>query len=222
MISIHDLGFYYREGEFRLTMPEFTVARAEKVAVIGPSGSGKTTLLNLIAGIITPTQGNVEVADVQVSDLSDRERRDFRITNIGFVFQDFELLDYLNVLDNILHPFRITGALKLGGEVRTRAAALAQEMGIGDKLKRAANDLSHGEKQRAAICRALLPRPNLILADEATGNLDPVNKTRILDLLFRSVEDHDATLLAVTHDHELLDRFDRVVDFQDFHVGEAG
>jgi len=222
MIRIHHLGFHYREGEFRLTMPEFTVAGSEKVAVIGPSGSGKTTLLNLIAGIITPTEGDVTVADVQVSNLNDRERRDFRITNIGFVFQDFELLDYLNVLDNILHPYRITGALQLDREVRTRAVSLAQEMGIGDKLKRAANDLSHGEKQRAAICRALLPRPKLILADEATGNLDPANKTRILDLLFRSVEDHDATLLAVTHDHELLDRFDRVVDFQDFHGGEAG
>jgi putative ABC transport system ATP-binding protein len=222
MIRIDDLGFSYREGEFRLEMPAFSVGRSEKVAVIGPSGSGKTTLLNLIAGIIIPTQGSVTVADVRVSHLSDPERRDFRITNIGFVFQDFELLDYLNVLDNILHPYRITGALSLDRDVHTRATALAQAMGIGDKLRRAANDLSHGEKQRAAICRALLPRPNLILADEATGNLDPVNKTRILDLLFRSVEDHDATLLAVTHDHELLDRFDRVVDFQDFRVGEAG
>ena len=93
---------------------------------------------------------------------------------------------------------------------------LAEEMGIGDKLKRRANDLSQGEKQRAAICRALLPQPRLILADEATGNLDPENKTRILDLLFRAVEEHGTTLLAVTHDHELLKRFDRVVDFRDF------
>ncbi len=221
MIHIDDLEFHYRKGEFRLRMREFAVARSEKVAVIGPSGSGKTTLLNLIAGIITPRTGHVSVSEVRVSGLSDSERRDFRITNIGFVFQDFELLDYLNVLDNILHPYRITGALRLDREVRARAETLAREMGIGDKLKRAAGDLSHGEKQRAAICRALLPRPNLILADEATGNLDPVNKIRILDLLFRSVEDHDATLLAVTHDHELLKRFGRVVDFQDFHVGEA-
>jgi len=221
MIYIDDLEFHYREGEFRLRMREFAVARSEKVAVIGPSGSGKTTLLNLIAGIIKPLTGNVSVSEVRVSGLSDSERRDFRITNIGFVFQDFELLDYLNVLDNILHPYRITGALRLDREVRARAETLAREMGIGDKLKRAAADLSHGEKQRAAICRALLPRPNLILADEATGNLDPVNKIRILDLLFRSVEDHDATLLAVTHDHELLERFDRVVDFQDFRDEEA-
>ena len=201
-------------------MPEFGVARSEKVAVIGPSGSGKTTLLNLIAGILTPITGTINVGDVPVNQLSDAERRDFRITNVGFVFQDFELLDYLNVLDNILHPYRITRALMLDKDVRSRAAMLAEAMGIGDKLKRFANDLSQGERQRAAICRALLPHPKVILADEATGNLDPSNKTRILDLLFQSVEEHDTTLLAVTHDHELLKRFDRVVDFQDFQGGK--
>jgi len=221
MVKIQSLHFNYPTGEFHLHIPEFSVAKGEKVAVIGPSGSGKTTLLNLIAGIMTPLKGAVGVGDIQVSGLDDRERRDFRITNIGFVFQDFELLDYLNVLDNVLHPYRITGALKLERKVRARAVALAQEMGIGDKLKRNSNDLSHGEKQRVAICRALLPLPKLILADEATGNLDPENKGLILDLLFQSVEDHDATLLAVTHDYELLKRFDRVVDFQEFHQGEA-
>jgi ABC-type lipoprotein export system ATPase subunit len=219
MIQIQALDFHYETGEFRLNIPEFSVAKGEKVAVIGPSGSGKTTLLNLIAGIITPAKGAVTVDSVKVSELTDAGRRDFRITNIGFVFQDFELLDYLNVYDNILHPYRITRALELDREVRARAKDLAQEMGIGDMVRRASNDLSHGEKQRVAICRALLPSPKLILADEATGNLDPVNKTLILDLLFRSVEDHDATLLAVTHDYELLKRFDRVVDFKRFEGG---
>ncbi|MBL7175730.1 MAG: ATP-binding cassette domain-containing protein [Desulfobacteraceae bacterium] len=216
MIRVDTLEFYYREGEFCLSVPELTVEKTEKVAVIGSSGSGKTTLLNLIAGIVTPIKGTVSVDDLKVSELIDRERRDFRITSLGFVFQDFELLDYLNVMDNILHPYRITGALILDKAVRERAGILAQEMGIGDKLKRPANDLSQGEKQRAAICRALLPQPKLLLADEATGNLDPDNKTRILDLLFQSVADHDATLLAVTHDHDLLKRFDRVIDFKDF------
>ena len=216
MISIRSLEFRYRNGEFHLKVPEFTVAQSKKVAVIGPSGSGKTTLLHLIAGIYTPSAGSVEVNGVQVSGLDDSERRDFRITNVGFVFQDFELLDYLNVLDNILHPYRITRTLVLNKAVRERARHLAETMGIGDKLKRFANDLSQGEKQRAAICRALLPHPKVILADEATGNLDPDNKTLILDLLFDSVHEHNATLLGVTHDHELLKRFDRVVDFKDF------
>ncbi len=216
MIHIESLMYHYSFGEFRLEIPEFTVSGGEKMAVIGPSGSGKTTLLNLIAGIITPIDGAIVVGDVKVDTLSDAGRRDFRITSVGFVFQDFELLDYLSVFDNILHPYRITRALSLDTSVKKRAAQLAEEMGIGDMLKRKANDLSQGEKQRAAICRALLTRPQVILADEATGNLDPDNKTLILDLLFRAVEEHEATLLAVTHDHELLKRFDRVVDFRDF------
>jgi putative ABC transport system ATP-binding protein len=221
MISIQKLQFNYPTGEFSLNIDEFSITKGSKVAVIGPSGSGKTTLLNLIAGIMTPLKGIVSVDDMRVSALDDRERRDFRITNIGFVFQDFELLEYLNVLDNIFHPFRITGALTLDKKVRSRASNLAQKMGIGDKLKRNPNDLSHGEKQRVAICRALLPQPRLILADEATGNLDPDNKGLILDLLFQSVVDHGATLLAVTHDYELLKRFDRIVDFKQFE-GHAG
>ncbi len=216
MIRIRSLEFQYPSGDFHLDVPEFTVEHSEKVAVIGPSGSGKTTLLNLLAGIYTPQNGSVEVDNISVNRLAEDDRRDFRIANIGFVFQDFELLDYLNVINNILHPYRITGALRLNKEVRARAVNLARDMGIGDKLNQPVNNLSQGEKQRAAICRALLAQPKLILADEATGNLDPKNKFRILDLLFKSVEDHKATLLAVTHDHELLGKFDRVIDFQNF------
>ena len=216
MIEIEGLSFRYPGGSFVLDIPGFRVASGEKLAVIGPSGSGKTTLLNLIAGIATPDRGAVQVGDTQVSELDDRRRRDFRIRHLGLVFQDFELLDYLNVLDNILHPYRITRALRLDSGVRGRAVELAGRMGIGDKLRRRVNDLSQGEKQRVAICRALLPGPGLLLADEATGNLDPDNKALILDLLFDSVDAHGATLLAVTHDHELLPRFDRVVDFATF------
>jgi putative ABC transport system ATP-binding protein len=222
MIAIDGLSFGYREGEFRLAIPALRVDRGEKLAVIGPSGSGKTTLLNLIAGILTPNEGRIEVAGTEVSALGDARRRDFRIRNIGFVFQDFELLDYLNVLDNILHPYRITSALRLDRTVREWAQGLAERLGVGDKLRRRADELSQGEKQRVAICRALLTGPRLILADEATGNLDPRNKGRILDLLFASVEAHGASLLVVTHDHELLPRFDRVVDFAEFLPGTGG
>ncbi|HBE91105.1 MAG TPA: ABC transporter ATP-binding protein [Gammaproteobacteria bacterium] len=219
MISIEALKFSYPDSSFRLSMPEFSAAHGEKLAVIGPSGSGKTTLLNLIAGIIVAESGNVQVGETVVSQLGDAGRRDFRISEIGFVFQNFQLLDYLSVLDNILHPFRISRALVLNREVRRRAAELAEQMGIADKLSQHAHELSQGEQQRAAICRALLPQPKLILADEATGNLDPDNKMLILDMLFERVDEHGATLLAVTHDHELLPRFDRVVDFHDFRAG---
>ena len=216
MIDIRSLEFTYPGTDFFLRVSDFEVGPREKVAVIGPSGSGKTTLLNLVAGILVPEQGTVRCIGSEVSALSDAARRDFRITRIGFVFQDFELLDYLNVLDNVLHPYRITKALKLTRGVRERAGDLLQQMGLGDKLKRGVERLSQGEKQRVAICRALLPSPQLVLADEATGNLDPHNKGHILDLLFESVRQHSATLLVVTHDHELLPRFDRTVDFNDF------
>jgi len=221
MINIQSLDFFYPDGDFRLNIKDFNIAQGEKVAVIGPSGSGKTTLLNLLSGIIKSGCGSISVAGTDVEKLRDSQRRDFRINNIGFVFQDFELIDYLNVMDNIIHPYRISKALKLTPLVKQRAQQLAEQIGIGDKLKRYASDLSQGEKQRVAICRALLPRPKLVFADEATGNLDPRNKGRILDILFNSVDDHKATLLAVTHDHELLPRFDRVVDFLQFREQES-
>lgn len=216
MIAIDALDFSYPGSDFQLRIPSLRVHRGEKLAVIGPSGTGKTTLLNLVSGIVTPREGTIEVDDVAVGGLQDAARREFRITRIGFVFQDFALLDYLSVSDNILHPYRISPVLRLTDTVRRRARELARELGIEDKLNRFPDALSHGEKQRAAICRALLPEPGVILADEATGNLDPENKIRILDLLFRGVENRAATLLAVTHDHELLERFDRVIDFRDF------
>jgi ABC-type lipoprotein export system ATPase subunit len=221
MIDLRDLDFAYPGTTFRLAIDTLSVAPGERVAVVGPSGSGKTTLLNLLAGITQPDAGSVCVDGIEVGSLDDAARRDFRLTRIGFVFQDFELLDYLDVVDNVLHPYRIGRALRLDDLVRERAAGLLVRMGLGDMRRRHPDQLSQGERQRVAICRALLPGPRLLLADEATGNLDPVNKSHIVDLLFENAAEHDATLLAVTHDHELLPRFDRVVDFRDFHAATA-
>ena len=220
MIEAESLQFQYSDSSFHISIPYLVVKTGEKLAVVGPSGSGKTTLLNLLVGILTPMTGFIQVGETTVSDLNDAGRRDFRIRNVGFVFQDFELLDYLSILDNILHPYRITGALQLTGKVRQRAIRLAEQMGVAGHLKKHPGELSQGEKQRAAICRALLPNPGLILADEATGNLDPDNKIRILDLLFEAVEVHGSSLVAVTHDHELLGRFDRIIDFNDFRMAD--
>lgn len=215
-VSVRKLVFGYPDSGFHLDITKLDVHPGEKVAVIGPSGSGKTTLLQLIAGILVPSTGQVSVCGIPVSELNDAARRAFRIANIGFIFQDFELLEYLHVLDNIVHSYRITNALTLDKAVLQRVGALAARMNITSTLKRKPQALSQGEKQRVAICRAMLPGPSLILADEATGNLDPENKIRILELLFESIADQDAALLAVTHDHDLLPRFDRVIDFRDF------
>ena len=216
MVIVEDLTFGYGDGRFRFRVPHLSVEAREKLAIVGPSGSGKTTLLNLIAGILTPASGRIDVAGTHVADLSDAQRRHFRASHIGFVFQDFALLDYLTARQNILYPFRITPALTLDAEARDMAETLAEACGIADKLDRHPTALSQGEQQRVAICRALVTKPKLILSDEATGNLDPDSKVRILDLLFEQSERAGAAVLAVTHDHELLPRFERVLDFAQF------
>lgn len=221
MIEVQDLDFRYAEGDFVLRVPELTIERGSTVAMVGPSGCGKTTLLNLVAGITSPGGGVITTNDVEVTALTDQARRDFRIRNIGLVFQEFELLEYLNVLDNILLPYRINSALELASDVRDRAQRLAQDVGIADKLDRHPDKLSQGEKQRVAVCRALLTEPVLLLADEPTGNLDPGNKGRVLDILFDYAERSGATLVTVTHDLDLADRFSRVVDFRQFHPQDA-
>ena len=221
MIQIERLTFGYRGNGFKLRVPAFSLDNGERVAVVGPSGSGKTTLLNLIAGILTPDTGRIDVAGTNVSDMSDAERRRFRASQIGFVFQDFALLDYLSARQNIYYPFRISPALVLNDAARERAERLAAACGIGDKLDRHPGGLSQGEQQRVAICRALVTQPKLILSDEATGNLDPDSKARILDLLFEQAAEAGAAVLAVTHDHELLPRFERVLDFAQFREGAS-
>lgn len=216
MIHIEELEFSYARSEFRLTIPSLSIESAENIAIIGPSGTGKSTLLKLVAGILTATRGSVVVDGVDLGVLGDSGRRAFRSERIGFIFQDFELLDYLSAYDNILHPYRISRTLRLDAAVRERARQLAGKMGVEQRLQAYPSQLSQGEKQRIAICRAVLTCPKIILADEATGNLDPANKQHILDLIFRYIQQSGATLLAVTHDHDLLDRFDRVMDFQAF------
>jgi putative ABC transport system ATP-binding protein len=218
VIGIRDLEFAYADSDFRLRIAELSVAPATTTAFIGPSGSGKTTLLNLIAGILLPDRGTVETNGTVVTELSDRERRAFRVEGVGLVFQEFELLEYLTVLDNILLPYRINPALRLEPDVRDRAASLAERVGIADKLGRLPRRLSQGERQRVAVCRAVLTDPPLLLTDEPTGNLDPVNREKVLDILFDYVHESGTTLVSVTHDHEILGRFETVVDFRSFHA----
>ena len=216
MIEVTDLEFQYPRSDFRLRVRGITVRAGETVAVIGPSGSGKTTLLHLIAGILVPTSGQVTTHQVEISALAESARRDFRIRHIGLVFQEFELLEHLSVLNNILLPCRISPAVRLQQKHRDRAAELAREVGIGDKLGRYVRKLSHGERQRVALCRSLLLEPPLLLCDEPTGNLDPKNKEHVLDILFAYVRRNNTTLLTVTHDHQLLPHFDETIDFTQY------
>jgi putative ABC transport system ATP-binding protein len=214
MIELRDVLFRYREGEFELRIPGLELARGEQVGLIGPSGSGKTTLLHLIAGIERPERGHIAVDGTVMSELSDASTRAFRIRNLGLVFQEFALLEHLSVLDNVLLPYRITPVLVFDGAARRRARSLIERVALAESSHRLVTHLSQGERQRVAVCRALVTQPSLLLADEPTGNLDPANKFRVIDILRDYAKQHDATLLTVTHDHDLLDRFPRVIDFK--------
>jgi putative ABC transport system ATP-binding protein len=212
VITIQQLSFHYARSTFTLRVPALTVADGEKVALIGPSGSGKTTLLYLIAGILLPDAGDITVGDARPAQLNDSGRRAFRIATLGLVFQDFQLLESLDVLENILLPYRINPELNLTPEVRDRALQLARETGLDQRLRHRPGRLSQGEKQRTALCRALINWPECLLADEPTGNLDPQAKTRVLDVLFEQCARARASLLMVTHDLGLLGRFDRAIN----------
>ncbi len=174
----------------------------------------------MIAGILRPNIGSVRVLDTDVSSLSERAARAFRVSTIGLVFQDFELLDYLTAEENILLPYRVTSGLGPMCEARARVAPLAERTGITHLLADRPDNLSQGERQRVAICRALVTEPRLVLADEPTGSLDPTNQDRVVALLRETAMAAEAGLLMVTHDHELLDRFDRVIDLPSARAGE--
>lgn len=202
---------------FELRVPELAVPRGSQVVITGPSGCGKSTLLDTLAGLHVPRSGHVRIGDTTLygegdapgaPPLSDAARRRFRIQHVGFVFQTFELLEPLSVLENMLLPFTIHPTLRLTKAVRARARSLAERLGIAAHLNRKPRTLSHGERQRAAIGRALITEPMLLLADEPTGNLDPETTETILALLLEEAARIDATLLMVTHDHGVLDRFE--------------
>jgi putative ABC transport system ATP-binding protein len=213
MLRINNLYFKYPKSDFQLQIEDLLFKKGETHALIGPSGSGKTTLLNLIAGISTPHKGIIKYKEIEINKLRETERRAYRISKIGFVFQDFKLINYLSVSENIMLPYRINTRLKIDPQTRARVDTLSEYAGIAKYLSKYPKNLSQGERQRVAICRALVTQPELILADEPTGNLDPKNKKKILDLLFKYCREEGTTLITVTHDHELLPDFDEVIDF---------
>jgi len=211
-IEIRDLTFSYEALGFELSIPHLSIAEGKHVAIVGPSGCGKTTLAYLISGIHVPSGGNVDIGGRSVTDMTDEARRNFRISHIGFIFQEFELLEYLRVEENIVLPYLVNTSLGLDKAVYERARSLAESVGLGDKLHRYPGELSQGEKQRLAICRALITDPRIIMADEPTGNLDAGNTDAIMDLIRNQARRRDATFVMITHEHNLLDRFDHVID----------
>ena len=215
MIEVRDLAFGYPQGGFALRVSELTVAPGDRVAVVGPSGCGKTTLLHLLAGILVPESGSVAVDGVDVAQLGPEDRQDFRATRVGLVFQEFELLDYLDVLDNVLLPYRVSPAQHLDDAARQRARELIEQVGLAAKVHAFPRRLSQGERQRVAVCRSLVTRPKVLFGDEPTANLDTDNRDHGMETLFRYAEQRRAPLVVVTHDRELRGRFDTAVDVRE-------
>ena len=219
VIEAENLSFAYPGAGFTLQVPTLQVKTGEVVGIIGASGSGKTTLLHLLTGLKLRQSGSLKVQGVDPSVITEPARRNNRLKSMGLVYQDFVLLDYLNVIDNIVLPYRVSPALPWDTTLKQRAKELASTLGITDKLRRRIDQLSQGEKQRVAIARAMLTKPKLLLADEPTSNLDPANKLAVLDAMLDLAKANGSTVLVVTHDHGLLNRFDRVLQAPSFVEG---
>lgn len=219
MIDITELTFRYRRGgdarsaSFGMQVAQFHVPAGSSTALVGPSGSGKTTLLGLVAGTLRADVGSICVNDRLTTGLSDRELGQFRLKHIGQVFQSFELMAYLTVAENVMLPWYISGNGRKA-EIESRARELLCGVGLESKLSSRPGQLSQGEQQRVAVCRAMLNDPPLLLADEPTGNLDQENKQNVVDLLVEQAKHNNSTLLMVTHDESLLDKFDSVLDMR--------
>lgn len=215
MIELKQVNFRYPAiDSFRMAIPELSIQAGECVAVVGPSGSGKTTLFGLLAGILRPERGTLVVNGTELGSLDDGQRRKFRIHHVGQVFQAFELLHYLTIVENVMLPHYILASGTDVKSVRQRALALLSDVGLGTKTGSRPAELSQGEQQRVAVCRAMLNQPALLLADEPTGNLDRANKQNVVDLLLDQARRNKSTLLMVTHDESLLGSFSTVLDIQ--------
>jgi putative ABC transport system ATP-binding protein len=211
---VRRLTFAYRRGAPVLDVPELRVERGERVFVFGPSGSGKTTLLGLLAGVLAPDAGEVRVLDTNLAALSPGRRDGFRAEHVGYIFQMFNLIPYLTVLENITLPCRLSRGRRRrlnGQQVDDAARVLASRLGIVDLLRADVTELSVGQQQRVAAARALIGAPELVIADEPTSSLDADRRTRFLELLFEICRDAGSTLVFVSHDRQLLPLFDRAL-----------
>lgn len=192
---------------------DLNIEKGEFTAIVGPSGSGKTTLLNIIGGLDEPTEGKTYIGETDINTLSDREKINFRLNHIGFVFQAYNLIPVLTALENVSFIMQMQG--RPANECRTKSVELLEEVGLEDKINKRPSELSGGQQQRVAVARALASKPDFVLADEPTANLDSVSTAELLDMMAELNEQEEMTFIFSTHDQRVIDRAHRVITLVD-------
>lgn len=208
MLELKSLTKSYLQGSQKIDIFEnlnFNLKKGQKVAIMGKSGSGKSTLLSLISGIIKADSGDIRLNTTSYQDLSESKLNDFRATNIGFIFQNFHLVSYLNALENVMLPAKVCNI----PNPKEKAIELLQSVGLSHRLNHIPSELSGGEKQRVAIARALIHNPKIILADEPSGNLDDETGNAVMDKLFELIDKNNTTLILVTHSKDVANRCEK-------------
>lgn len=211
-IALHNVVFRWQKDlPPVLTIPEFIVPRGQRVFLYGPSGSGKTTLLNLLTGINVPESGTVQILDQALNTLSGRKRDQFRARHIGIIFQQFNLIPYLSVQDNVQLARQLAGNTGIVDDSAELLASLGLEQAL---WQRPAHALSVGQQQRVAVARALINRPELVIADEPTSALDSDHRDGFLQLLMDAAAERGGTIMFVSHDRALQHHFDQQLDIR--------
>ncbi len=216
VIEIKSLTKIYNGGEVKVKAVngiDINFKQGEFTAVVGPSGSGKTTFLNMLGGLDRPTSGEVIIGGVNVWGLSSRQLIDFRMNNIGFVFQSYNLIPVLTAGENVEFIMQLQGKPKKERDLRTKE--LLEAVGIGDRIKSRPSKLSGGQQQRVAVARALASKPEFILADEPTANLDSSSTTSLLELMSQMNKKFNTTFIFATHDQRVMDKARRIVTIED-------
>lgn len=216
MIRLENIAMKYNDNGneiVALKLKKLELEEGKQIAFIGASGSGKTTLFNIISGMIVPTTGEAFINDIDITKLSETERDLFRANHIGYIFQDFNLFNEFTVLQNILFPLSFSKTYSKKEMIDISKDAL-KSVGIEEKINQKVKTLSGGEKQRVAIARSIANAPDIILADEPTGNLDYKNGAKIMEILTKVAKEKKATLIVITHNNSQLEMFDKVCDIE--------
>ena len=223
IIKIDSVRFYWsKKSNFKIFVPNLEIKKGEKVLLLGESGSGKTTLLSLMCGFLNPLSGNISINGNIINQLSSKTRDEYRADNIGIIFQQFNLLPYANVVDNVLLPLYFSKVRSNNvSNKKEKVIELFKQLRLPDDIAQfRASSLSMGQQQRVAVARALIGNPSLIIADEPTSSLDADAQKIFLNLMFEQISENNSTLLMVSHDKSLSNQFDRLIDINEILIRE--